>query len=54
MTANISDSVTRIVILNISGIYAHIHDQGYFDENDVADISREYADTTKWRVVVLD
>lgn len=33
MKASISENLTRAVILDVSGIYAQIHDQGYFDSN---------------------
>lgn len=54
MTANIEDNLVRVIILDISGVYAQIHNQGYFERISVSDISRKYSDTTRWRVVVLD
>lgn len=54
MTVNINDNVTQVVILDISGLYAQIHNQGYFPEEIISDIKQQYFDTTKWRVVVLD
>ena len=54
MTTNISDNLVHIVILDISGIYAQIHNQGYFDRTSIDDIKQQYSDTERWRVVVLD
>lgn len=54
MQAEIKDDVIRVVILDISGVYAQIHDQGYFDTKIVEEIQRQYSDTKLWRVLVLD
>ena len=54
MTTNISDNLVRVIILDISGIYAQIHNQGYFDKSSIDDIKQQYSDTGCWRVVVLD
>lgn len=54
MTANIEDNLVRVIILDISGVYAQIHNQGYFKRISVLDIVEQYNDATKWRVVVLD
>ena len=54
MTTNISDNLVRVVILDISGIYAQIHNQGYFDKSSVDEIKKQHSDTERWRVVVLD
>ena len=52
--SEIKDSLIHIVILDISGIYAQIHNQGYFDKSSIDDIKQQYSDTRRWRVVVLD
>lgn len=54
MTVNVEENVVRVVILDISGIYVQIHDQGYFDSNSIKDIQQQYSDTEHWRVLVLD
>lgn len=54
MTANIEDNLVRVIILDISGVYAQIHNQGYFERISVPNIVDQYNDATKWRVVVLD
>lgn len=54
MTTNISENLVHVVILDISGIYAQIHNQGYFDKTMIDEIKYQYSDTKRWRVVVLD
>ena len=54
MNIDISENLVRGVILDISGIYAQIHNQGYFDRTSIDDIKQQYSDTKRWRVVVLD
>ena len=54
MTTEISENLVRLIILDISGIYAQIHNQGYFSEQEVEEIKQQYSDTGRWRVVVLD
>lgn len=53
MTTNISENLVHVVILDISGIYAQIHNQGYFDKSSIDDIKQQYSDTRRWRVIVL-
>ena len=53
MNVDISENLLHIVILDISGIYAQIHNQGYFDKLSIDDIKQQYSDTERWRVVVL-
>ena len=54
MITEISDNLIRVVIIDISGIYAQIHNQGYFDKFSIDDIKQQYSDTERWRVIVLD
>ena len=54
MIADISENLVRVIILDISGIYAQIHNQGYFDKSLIDEIKKQYSDTQRWRVVVLD
>ena len=54
MTTDISENIVRVIILDISGIYAQIHNQGYFDKTSIDEIKQQYSDTQRWRVVVLD
>lgn len=54
MNVEIYENLVHIVILDISGVYAQIHNQGYFDKENIEEIKDQYSDTTHWRVVVLD
>ena len=54
MNVDISENLVRVVILDISGVYAQIYNQGYFDIASIDDIKKQYSDTRRWRVVVLD
>ena len=54
MMTEISENLVRVIVLDISGIYAQIHNQGYFDKLSIDDIKKQYSDTERWRVVVLD
>ena len=54
MSVEISENIVRVIILDISGIYAQIHNQGYFDKTSIDEIKQQYSDTEHWRVVVLD
>ena len=54
MIAELRDNIIHVVILDISGIYAQIHNQGYFDKTSIDDIKQQYSDIERWRVVILD
>ena len=53
MMADISEDIVRVIVLDISGIYAQIHNQGYFDKSSIHEIKQQYSDTQRWRVIVL-
>ena len=52
--AEIKDNLIRVIILDISGVYAQIHNEGYFDKTAIDEIKKQYSDTGRWRVIVLD
>ena len=54
MITEISENIVQVIILDISGIYAQIHNQGYFDKFSIDEIKQQYSDTERWRVVVLN
>ncbi len=54
MNVNISEYLLRVVILDISGIYVQIHNQGYFERDPVEKIKQRYSNSKLWRVLVLD
>lgn len=41
MTTEIKENLVRIVILDISGIYVQIHNQGYFDRETAHEIKKK-------------
>ena len=54
MNVDMSENLVRVVILDISGIYSQIHNQGYFEKESIDNIKQQYSNTERWRVVVLD
>ena len=50
----IKNNLIRVVILDISGIYAQIHNEGYFEKQEIKEVCKRYSDAQRWRVVVLD
>ena len=54
MKTEISENIVHVIILDISGVYAQIHNQGYFDKSSIDEIKQQYSDTQRWRVLVLD
>lgn len=51
---SINESAVRVVILDISGLYVQIYDQGYFEKESISDIQQQFSDPKHWRVLVLD
>lgn len=54
MELQLKNNLVQVIILDISGIYAQIHNQGYFDESTVNNINQMYSDRQHWRVVILE
>lgn len=54
MIKEIKENLVRVVILDISGIYVQIHNQGYFNKDTVEDIEKQYSNKELWKVIVLD
>ena len=52
--SEIKDNLIRVIILDVSGIYSQIHNEGYFEKKQLEEIKKQYSDTQRWRVVVLD
>lgn len=42
MKSDMDNDLTRVVILNVSGVYAYIYDQGYFDKNNVTELKDRF------------
>jgi len=53
MVVNVEDDIVRVVILDISGVYAQIYDQGYFNAVQVNEIKEKYSNIRRWRVLIL-
>lgn len=51
MYATIPENLIHIIILDISGIYAQIHNQGYFDKKSIDTIHQQYSDKEHWLVI---
>lgn len=54
MITNIQENLIRAIILDISGVYVQIYDQGYYNKVAINEIKKKYSDTEHWRVMVLD
>lgn len=54
MIVNINDNLIRIIILDISGVYSQIYNEGYFSQQEIEEIKQQYLDAKHWRVWVLD
>ena len=54
MNTTINENLVQVIILDISGVYAQIHNQGYFESTSIEEIKFQYSDKQRWRVVVLD
>lgn len=54
MVVDLKDNLVRVIILDLSGIYAQIHNQGYFDKESVTEIRKQYSDIKLWHVLVID
>lgn len=54
MELKMKNNLVHVIILDITGVYAQIHNQGYFDEITVEDIERQYSDGQRWRVVTVN
>ena len=54
MIMEINENLVRVVILDISGVYSKIHNEGYFDKVTVQEIKNQYSDKTHWKVILLD
>ena len=53
MITEVKESLTKVIILDISGVYTQIHDQGFYPDNEVWKIKKMYSDRDRWRVIVL-
>lgn len=54
MNVPLNENVVRLIILDISNIYAQIHNQGYFNKESVNDILQQYNNQEHWCVLVIE
>lgn len=54
MIMEINENLVRVIVLDISGVYSKIHNEGYFDKTTVQEIKNQYSDETHWKVILLD
>lgn len=54
MIVNIDDNLARVIILDISGVYSQIYNEGYFSQREVEEMKRQYSDIKHWRVLILE
>lgn len=54
MNTNISEDLVQVIILDISGVYVQIHNQGYFEKDSIEEIKQQYSDPKLWRILVLN
>ncbi len=47
------ENLTHVVILDISGVYAQIYDQGYYYATEIAQLAHTYSDKSHWQLVVV-
>lgn len=48
-----SDDIIRVVVLDISGIYAQIFDEIYCKESEYSVIADKFTDQSKYKIVRL-
>lgn len=54
MVIQFSNTLIHTVILDISGVYVQIYDQGYFDSISLDKVKKQYSNKEHWQVLVLD
>ena len=52
--ANLRENLIRVIILDLSGIYVQIHNQGYFDKESISETLDEIVDVANYFQVSLD
>ena len=53
MITEVKESLTKVIILDTSGVSTQIHDQGFYPDSEVWKIKKMYSDRDRWRVIVL-
>lgn len=47
MIKEIDGNMVRVIVLDISGVYVQIYDQGYFGKDTIKDIQNQYSDAVR-------
>lgn len=53
MELSIHDALFRVIILDISGLYAQIYDEGYYTSEAAEAQKQKFTDSRLWRVLVI-
>lgn len=53
MIINIIEHCKRVIVLDVSGIYSQIYDEGYFSEKEIEIIKQKYSDVKHWHILIL-
>ena len=53
MIVEMTDSLIHVVILDVSGVYVQIHNDGSFDKVSLDEIENQYKDKSHWRIVII-
>lgn len=53
MIVEMTDNLIHVVILDVSGVYVQIHNDGYFDKVSLDEIENQYKDKSHWRIVII-
>lgn len=53
MCTLLSDDLCRVVVLDISGLYVQIYEQGYFSLEETRKMFEIYKNKNHWRFLVL-
>ena len=53
MIVEMTDNLIHVVILDVSGVYTQIHNDGYFDKVSLCEIEKQYKDKSHWRIVIV-
>lgn len=53
MIVEIPNGLVHVVVLDKRGVYAQIHNDGYFFPIEVEQIRQQYSNSVKWEIVIL-
>lgn len=53
MIVEIPGELVHVLILDKTGVYSQIHNEGYFFPIEVEQIKQQYSNNLKWKIVIL-